>query len=147
MSSVSQKHLSVLLVLLSFPYVCDITYFLNMLLTISSLQCILTQGSGILGEQSNIPHKMGFACGLILHTFVLAFSMCAFYHIHPVVIIISYVYAKENIVPSLWNTKSSNKFSDHWILMFCLQSEWFDCCNLYLCAVRFSIIAGSLTCW
>lgn len=147
MSSVSQKHLSVLLVLLSFPYVCDITYFLNMLLTISSLQCILTHGSGILGEQSHIPHKMGIACGLILHTFVLAFSICAFYHIHPVIIIINYVYARENIVPLLWNTKSSNKFSDHWILMFCLQSEWFDCCDLYLCAVCFSIIASSLTCW
>lgn len=77
MNSMSHKHLSVLLVVISFPYVHDITYFLIMLLTVSFLQCILAPGSGILGEQSHIPHRMGFKCGLMLHSFVLSLCICA----------------------------------------------------------------------
>lgn len=77
MNSASCKHLSILLVLLPFPYIRDITYFLSMLLTVSILQCILTHGSGILGQQRHIPHRMGFKCGLMLHTFVLALCICA----------------------------------------------------------------------
>lgn len=73
----SHKHISVLIVVLPFPYIRDITYFLNMLLIISSLQYILTAGSGTLGEQSRIPHRVGLKCGLMLHTFVLALCICA----------------------------------------------------------------------
>lgn len=76
----------------------------------------------------------------------LYMCMSAFYHICPVIITISYVYARETIVPLLQNTKSHSKFSHRWILMFWLQNEWFGFCNLYLSAVCFSIIAGSLTC-
>lgn len=63
--------------------------------------------------------------------------MCvsAFYHICPVIITVSYVTLEKTIVPLY-----------HWIPMFWLQKESFGCCNLYLCAVCFSIIAGALTC-
>lgn len=76
-NSMSHKHLPVLIVVLPFPYIRDITYFLNMLLIISSLQYILTAGSGTFGEQSHIPHRVGLKCGLMLHTFVLALCICA----------------------------------------------------------------------
>lgn len=74
--------------------------------------------------------------------------MCvnSFHHICPVKITISYVYARETIVP-LWKTKLCGKLPDHWVLMFCLENKWFGCCNVYLCALCFCIIAGSLTCW
>lgn len=73
----SHKRLSILIVVLPFPYISDITYFLNMLLIISSLQYILTAGSGTLGEQSHVPHRMGLKCGLMLHTSVLVLCICA----------------------------------------------------------------------
>lgn len=103
-----------------------------MFLTVPSLQCILIPGIVILGDQGHRPYS--FQRGSMLCTFVLSLYIWA--HIYVLEKTLGPSYETPNYALNFETTRS-----------WCFVCKITACCNLYLCATCFSIIAGSLICW
>lgn len=133
----SHKHLSVLLVVLLF--ICGITYFLSKLLTISSLQNILTHASGILRQQSHIPHRMGFMWLSVTHW--------PFEYVHKC--ILPYMSCHNNCkICIFWRNYCAVvvRHKNHTV-SFSTAGSWCFVCRMSCLTVLIYTYFYSLTCW